>query len=126
MRQCPRDEVQACYREALACRDFVSFGQELPKPCNKLRTRVPAIRTFAQPTIQSTLFACQRKTLLSPLANAAIHGGDIRVSHSLQGVSSQRGAESATAVQNQGGAQVRYTLLHVPFKNSLAKMHGRR
>src|SRR5664279_2243371 len=70
--------------------------------------------------------SCQRKTLLSPLANATIHGGDIRVSHSLQGVSRQRGAESATAVQNQGGAQVRYTLLHVPFKDSLAEMHGRR
>src|SRR5664279_4377867 len=32
-RQCPPDEVPASDREVLACRDFVSFGQELPKPC---------------------------------------------------------------------------------------------
>ena len=42
-------------------------------------------RTFRQP-----LSAGQRKTLLPPVANAAVHGGDVGISHSLQGISGQR------------------------------------
>src|ERR1017187_5043991 len=108
MRQCPRDEVLACYREAWAFRSWFSFGPELPKPCQakysepeSRQHEVLPSQTFSQP-----LFAGQGKTLVSPLANATIHGGDIGISHSLQGISRQRGAEPATAVQNHGGTQV--------------------
>src|SRR5271169_4869267 len=55
-------------------------------------------------------FGCQRITLLSPFANAAIHGSDIGVAHSLQGVRCQRRAESAATVPNQRRARIGYLL----------------
>src|ERR1035437_3852500 len=106
---------------------FASAGTpRAPTKPSPNRTGSQELRTFTQRPSGRLSFAGQRKTLLSPLANATVHGGDIRISHSLQGIGSQRGAESSTAVQNKGGARVRYALLNVAFNYSLAQMYGRR
>src|SRR5579862_9474564 len=68
----------------------------------------------------------QRKMLLAPLPNAAIHRDYVGVPHFLQIVSCQCRAETAATVQDYFRVRIRHALLDVTFDDSFPQMNGTR
>ena len=64
------------------------------------------------------------KPLSRQLANSAIHGYDIGVSHFLQVVGGQRGAETAAAIEYEFSLQVGILALDVALDDALAQVDG--
>src|SRR6266436_2377427 len=61
---------------------------------------------------------------VDPALPAAVHRFHIVVAHLLQIIGYQRGAEAASAIQDQLRAGIRDALLDVPLDDALAQVHG--
>src|ERR1700685_219557 len=68
----------------------------------------------------------QRKSLLAPVANAAIHRHHIGVAHLLQIVCCERGTETAAAIENHLRVYFRYARFNVAFDDPLAQVNRTR
>src|SRR5580700_269935 len=65
----------------------------------------------------------QRESSLAPTANAAIHGDYPGVTHFLQVVSGEGGAETAAAIEDHGCVEVGNTFLDVALDDSSAQVN---
>jgi hypothetical protein len=65
----------------------------------------------------------QRIAFFPPSANAAIHRDHVRVSHLLQIVGSERGAEPTTAIENHFRIELGHALFDVTLDHAFAQMN---
>jgi hypothetical protein len=68
----------------------------------------------------------QRERLFAPLANAAIHGNNVGVTHLLQVVGGEGGAETATTIEDERGIEGGIPGLDVALDDAFAEVDGSR
>src|SRR5580700_7872426 len=66
----------------------------------------------------------QRVALFTPVANSTVHGNNVGISHFLQVVGCESGAEAAATIEDQLGIQIRILILNIAFDDALAQMDG--
>src|SRR5271157_3293277 len=59
-----------------------------------------------------------------PIADSAVHGKDVGVSHFLQIVGGQRGAEASATIEHELSLQIGIFGLNVTLNNALAQVDG--
>src|SRR5712692_4910091 len=82
-----------------------------------------AIRGKPAPRVTSIF---ERVAPFAPIANSAVHGNDIRVSHFLQVIGGQRGAEAAATIQYERSFEIRILAFNVALDDALAQVDGSR
>ena len=66
----------------------------------------------------------QRVAPFAPVADSAVHGNDIGVSHFLQVIGGQRGAEAAATIEYEFSLQIGILALNVALDDALAQVDG--
>src|SRR5208337_2944584 len=74
--------------------------------------------------LRAALLLLQRVTLFAPIADSAVHGNDIRVSHFLQVIGGQRGTEAAATIEHEFSFEIRILALNVALDDALAQVDG--
>src|SRR5258708_10343473 len=66
----------------------------------------------------------QRAAAFAPIADPAIHGNDVGVSHLWQVVGGQRGTETAATIEHEGRCEIWIFSLNVAFNDAFAQVDG--
>src|ERR1700686_1254172 len=116
-----RNPASADVSDQKKIRAFMSWCRVL----QTTRTENRELRTEnREPRTASSLR--QRISLPPPVANAAIHRDNVLVTHLLQIVGGEGGAESTAAVKNDFCIQIRYTRLDIALDDALPEMNRAR
>src|SRR5271157_5230063 len=61
---------------------------------------------------------------LAPIADAAVHGNDVGVSHLLQVIGCQRGTEAAATIEHERSSEIGILALNVALDDAFAQVDG--